>query len=56
MIFPKNDDKINELNGDNINNIIKNIDILRHKHTFCVDLAYSIIIDDEEFIYYIILI
>ena len=50
IILPKNDDKINVLRGDIINNIIKNVDILKHKHTFCVDLAYSTIIDDDEFI------
>jgi hypothetical protein len=51
IILPKKDDKKKELSGDNINKIIKKIDTLKHKHTFCVDFAYSIIIVDDEFIY-----
>ena len=51
IIFPKKDDKKNELRGDNINKMIKKMDTLKHKHTFWVDLAYSIIIVDDEFIY-----
>jgi hypothetical protein len=30
-----------------MNNIIRNADMLIHKHTVCVDFAYSVIIDDD---------
>ena len=47
MIFPKTDDKTNELSGVIINKMIRSAVMLIHKHTFWVDLAYSIIIDDD---------
>ena len=48
MIFPKTEDKTKELSGVIINKMMRNADILIHKHTFWVDLAYSMIIDDDS--------
>jgi len=47
ITLPKIDDKRKELSGVIINKMIRNADILMHKHTFWVVLAYSIMIDDD---------
>lgn len=48
ITLPKIDDNIKEFSGVIINKRIKNADILMHKHTFCVDFAYSMIIDELD--------
>jgi hypothetical protein len=48
ITFPKIEDNIKEFNGVMINKIIKNNEIAKHIHTFWVDLAYSIIIVEED--------
>lgn len=48
IIFPKIEDSIKELRGVIKNKIIRNIDIPKHIHTFCVDFAYSTTIIEEE--------
>jgi hypothetical protein len=55
ITFPKIEDKTKEFSGDNTNSIINNADMLIHKQTFLVVLAYSTIIS-EEFIIYIMII
>jgi hypothetical protein len=36
------------LSGVIINKTIRKNDTPRHKHTFCVDFAYSIIIEEDD--------
>ena len=48
ITFPKIDDKRKEFRGVIINKMIRNADILMHKHTFWVVLAYSIMIDELD--------
>ena len=44
IIFPRIEDNKNVFRGVIINKIIKNIANAEHIQTFCVDLAYSIIV------------
>jgi len=44
------EDNIKDLRGVIINKIIINIDNPKHIHTFCVDLAYSTSIIEEDIV------
>jgi hypothetical protein len=50
ITFPKIEDKIKLLRGVIINKIIKNSEIAKQIHTFCVDFANSITITEDEVI------
>jgi hypothetical protein len=50
MTLPKIEDSKNEFKGVIINKIIKNTDKPRHIHMFCVDLANSTTVIEEDIV------